>query len=90
MPSVDTKIQALLREVKSVGVSKDGRGQQQCLAKKKEKWPMWPALSLEHVAADEARIKKRGKKGHRMNVLVHIAPLSRSPVCCIYMHKFLV
>jgi hypothetical protein len=28
---------------------------------RKSKWPVWPALSLEHVAADEAKLK-RGEK----------------------------
>ena len=37
---------------------------------RKAEWPVWPALSLEHVAADEAKIK--GKKGgsHRANILL--------------------
>ena len=56
---MDTKIQAQLE--KECEGEQDGRGQRQCLGKKNKKWPVWPALSLEHVAADEARIK-RGKK----------------------------
>jgi len=40
--------------------------------RKKTEWPMWPALSLEHVAADEAKIK-RGKIRHHVNVLVRVA-----------------
>jgi hypothetical protein len=51
---------------------------------------MWPALSLEHVMADKAKIKMGGKKRHCVNVLVHIASLSRSPVHYIYMHESLV
>ena len=34
---------------------------QQHPAKKKTEWPMWPALSLEHITADKAKIKKEGK-----------------------------
>ena len=39
---------------------------------RKAEWPVWPALLLEHVTADEAKIKEK-KRGHYMNVLVHIA-----------------
>ena len=31
---------------------------------RKTEWPVWPALSLEHVAADEAKIK-RGERTPR-------------------------
>ncbi len=33
---------------------------------------MWPALSLEHVTADEAKVEGK-KRGHHINVLVHFA-----------------
>jgi hypothetical protein len=39
---------------------------------------VWPALLLEHVAADEASIKGGGKRGHRMNVLVHVTGPQRA------------
>ncbi len=49
---------------------------------RKAEWPVWPALSLEHVAADEAKIK--GEKEHRANVLVRFAGPRRARCVCIY------
>jgi len=33
--------------------------------RRKKRWPVWPALSLEHVAADEAKIKMGEKRTPR-------------------------
>jgi len=58
---MDTKIQAQLRD-KIKRVERGRRKEQWRLVERDKGWPVWPALSLEHVAADEAKIKG-GKKG---------------------------
>ncbi len=45
-----------------MGVEQERRKEWWHLVESNKGWPMWPALLLEHVVADEAKIK-RGKKG---------------------------
>ncbi len=54
-----------------MGVELGRKKEWQCLVEGNKGWPVWPALSLEHVAADEAKVW--GKRGHRVNVLIHFA-----------------
>ena len=60
LPSADTKIQAQVREGEE-GVEQGRKKKQWHLVERNKGWPMWPALSLEHVTADEAKVE--GKKG---------------------------
>ena len=59
----------------SLGEGNDGDVRE----KGKTEWPIWPALSLEHVAADEAKVK--GKKGEvTARTFFSVRWPSRSPV----------
>ena len=60
LPSADTKIRTQA-ERKKREVEQGRRKERWRPVERRKGWPAWPALSLEHVAADEEKIK--GKKG---------------------------
>ncbi len=81
LPSTDTKIQAQLRDkIKSVELGRKKERRRPVEGNKG--WPMWPALSLEHIAADEAKVW--GKRGHHVNVLIRFAGPRGTWCICIY------
>ena len=55
--------------------------------RKKTEWPVWPALSLEHVAADEAKIKGRKMDTARTSWSASLA-LEGAQCVCIYVARF--
>jgi hypothetical protein len=57
LPSTDMKIWAQQREGKGVEQGRRSIGSGVQKRRKKTEWPIWPALSLEHIAADKAKIK---------------------------------
>ena len=55
------------------------------LVKKKEKWPMWPALSLELVTANEAKdIKKGGERTPCEYSSPYHSPFEEPGVLCLW------
>ena len=81
LPSTDMKIQAQLRDkIKSVELGRKKERRRPVEGNKG--WPMWPALSLEHIAADEAKVW--GKRGHHVNVLIRFAGPRGTWCICIY------
>ena len=80
-PSTDTKIRAQQR--RGERVERGRRKERRRPVESGKGWPAWPALSLEHVAADEAMIKG-GEKGTPRERPGPRRWLLTSPCVCIY------
>jgi len=65
-----------------VGVELERKKEQQHPVEGNKGWPVWPALLLEHIAADEAKVW--GKRGHHANILVRFAGPRETQCVCIY------